>query len=379
MSLQTSPIILVLGGYGNFGKRICATLAKEASLQIVIAGRNINKAKELANRIQHEIPQSNIQPFLLDWQAANFKERLKESHADIVIHAAGPFQDQTYKVAETCIDLKIHYLDLADGRNFVTHIKQLNEKAVENGVVVISGASSVPGLSSVVVDTYAPEFAILREVDFGIAPGNKAERGNATIAGALTYSGKPFQRLEFGEWKTVYGWQNLHQYYYGDNLGMRWHANCDVPDLTLLPERYPTLKTVVFYAGLEVSILHYLMWNMSWLARLKLIKNLSLFHKPITAVSNWFNHLGTDAGGMYLRMYGTNLRYQPLEVKWTLVAEKGDGPYIPIIPSVILVKKIIQGMIPPGAQPCLGMFTLADFDQIAGSWHIYHTVEETVT
>jgi saccharopine dehydrogenase-like NADP-dependent oxidoreductase len=374
---MSKPRILVLGGYGIFGKRICQILADDPNLQIIVGGRDQKKAEKLIEKIKTEIPDADIIPFQIDWQSQDFEQKLKACQANILIHSAGPFQGQDYKVAHACIDAKIHYIDLSDGRAFVSEIKQLDEKAKAQGVIVISGASSVPGLSSVVVDKFAEKFGILREIDCGIAPANQIERGNATISAILGYTGKPFQRLENGEWKTVYGWQNLHKHYYGDNLGLRWHGNCDIPDLILFPERYPLVKTVVFHAGLEVTLLHLILWNMSWLSRIKLIKNWSFFIKPIVFMSNLFNRFGTDAGGMYIRMYGSSQKYQPLEVVWTLVAEKGQGPYIPTVASVILTKKILKGEITPGARPCLGMFSLDEFDDVISKWEIYHTVEET--
>ena len=39
--------VLILGGYGNFGKRIARALAADA-IPVVIAGRNREKAEELA-------------------------------------------------------------------------------------------------------------------------------------------------------------------------------------------------------------------------------------------------------------------------------------------------------------------------------------------
>lgn len=370
------PIVLILGGYGTFGTRIAKTLAKDPYLQVIVAGRSLEKAQALVLEIKKANPKSNVHALAMNWQDFDFAQKLKLSQADIVIHSAGPFQGQNYKVAQTCISLKIHYLDLSDGREFVTHIKELDELAKENGVVVVSGASTVPGLSSVIVDTYAQRFAILREIELGIASANKIDRGDATITSILGYTGKPFQRLEKGKWKTVYGWQNLHRHYYGDNIGLRWHGNCDIPDLVLFPERYPRVNTVTFHAGLEVSFLHHVLWLMSWLSRYKLIKNWAAFHKIITRISGWFSRYGTDIGGMYIRMYGSNYRYQPLEINWQLVAERGDGPYIPIVPSLIIVRKILQGLIPAGAMPCLGMFSMEEFEQTISSWHIYYTLEE---
>lgn len=371
------PKILILGGYGNFGKRICATLAKDLHLQIVIAGRDLKKAEKFAKEIREKNHRANIEALMLNWQAEDFAQKLRDTQTDIVIHTAGPFQGQRYAVAEACIDNKMHYIDLSDGREFVVNIKQLDEKAKLNNVAVISGASSVPGLSSVVVHTFADRFAILREIDFGIAPANKIERGDATITAILGYTGKPFQRLENGSWKTVYGWQNLHRHYYGDNLGLRWHGNSDIPDLVLLPELYPSVKTVVFHVGLEVSVLHFTMWLMSWLTRAKLVKNWAFFRKPIISLSHLFDRFGTEAGGMYVRLRGSNHRYQPLDITWNCIAEQGDGPYIPTIPSLILVDKLLKGEIAPGARPCLNMFSLKEFEQFASFWHIYYTVEET--
>ncbi len=370
--------ILVLGGYGNFGKRISTILAKDPDFAIIVAGHSLEKAQNVVAEIKEENPLADIQALCIDWQEKDFIDKLALSKANILIHTAGPFQTQDYTVATACIDLKIHYVDLADAREFVVNIKNLDERAKEAGVCVVSGATSVPGLSSTVIDKYASKFGILTGIDFGIAPGNKVLIGKATLAGVLENIGKPFMRLENGRWKLVYGWQNVHRHYYGDNLGYRWQANLDIPDLVLLPEKYPTLKNLVFHVGLEVSVLHFLMWKMSWLSRLKIVKNWASMTKTVHLLSRLFNRWGTDKGGMYVHMVGSNLEYQPLEINWTIVAEKGDGPFIPVIPNIIVIKKIIQGLITPGARPCMGMFSLTEFDKALASMHMYTTVEERV-
>jgi hypothetical protein len=209
-----------------------------------------------------------------------------------------------------------------------------------------------------------------------ISPGNKIERGDAVVKAILDYTGKPFIRLENGSWKTRYGWQDCHRRYYGDNLGLRWHASCDVPDLDLLPQQYPSLKTVSFFAGLEVTSMHLLMWMMSWLTRFKIISKWRKFQRPIIAMSRWFKNKGTDTGGMIIRMYGTNHRYQPLEIVWTLIAEQGDGPNIPIVSCVLIVEKLLKGELDPGARACVALYELAEFEKVIEAWHIYYHVEK---
>ena len=57
-----------------------------------------------------------------------------------------------YDVAKACIAWGCHYIDLADGREFVDGISALDALARENNVLVVSGASSVPCLTSALVD-----------------------------------------------------------------------------------------------------------------------------------------------------------------------------------------------------------------------------------
>jgi len=42
---------LVLGGYGNFGARICRALAGDPNVRLLIGGRDLGRAKALADRL----------------------------------------------------------------------------------------------------------------------------------------------------------------------------------------------------------------------------------------------------------------------------------------------------------------------------------------
>jgi hypothetical protein len=89
---------------------------------------------------------------------STLQEALRDLRVGTVIHTAGPFQGQDYTVARAAIDAGCHYVDLADGRQFVTGIVALDAAAKSRGLTSASGASSVPALSSAVVDHYLPEF-----------------------------------------------------------------------------------------------------------------------------------------------------------------------------------------------------------------------------
>ena len=343
--------VLILGGYGNFGKRIAHMLAVKG-IPVIIAGRDRQKAEVLAN----ELPGAQAVAFDVNQELDAQLEALKPL---IVINTCGPFQTSDYRIAETCIEKGVHYIDLADGRAFVTGITVLEARAKEKGVTVISGASTVPGLSSAVLEHYKNEFSEIESLRFGISPGQRVERGLATTKAIMTYVGKKLKPFPSAH-RTVYGWQNLYRQEYPE-LGKRWMANCDVPDLDLLPQRYG-IKNIQFSAGMENTFVHLGIWLFSWAVRLGLPLNLPHHAGALLRASHWFDAFGTADGGMHMIMRGKDRQGKPHERKWFLIAKDGHGPNIPCIAAVILTKKLVSGQkLENGAMPCLGLFTLEEF------------------
>lgn len=370
--------VLILGGYGNFGKRIAENLSAMQNVTLFIAGRNADKADALCCRLRDAGAVADLVPTVLDIDAPDFAQQLLTLCPNVVIHTGGPFQGQDYRVPNACIAAGSHYIDLADGRRFVCDITELDSFAREKNVLVVSGASSVPGLSSAVIDQYYPEFSSLDSIDFAIAPGNQAERGYATVDAILSYTGHAFPTWVEGQWQQRYGWGNSRVLDFGSVIGRRPTANVDIPDLELFPARYSEVKTVLFQAGLELPILHYGMASMAWLARKKWVKNWANYTRPIMRASRWFERLGTDIGGMRIVMSGTDRDGQSLSIEWRLTATDGIGPYIPTLSAIILAKKLlsdIDALPQRGAMPCLGLFTVADFDDEALPLGITHRTD----
>ena len=192
--------VLILGGYGNFGQKISTRLAK-SGISIIIAGRSKEKAEKLAKQLTAEATGFNVNKEL--------NEQLKILKPSVVINTCGPFQNADYAVAKTCIENKVHYIDLADGRDFVCGITALDAMAKQNDVLVVSGASTVPGLSSAVLKNFKGEFSIIDSLVYGITPGQKTSRGLATTQGVLSYLGKPLKKSRGS--KIRYGWMFVLQ------------------------------------------------------------------------------------------------------------------------------------------------------------------------
>src|SRR6185295_15428736 len=116
--------VLLLGGYGAFGGRIAERLARENDVEVVVAGRSLQRAHEFAARVQQGA-RARITPARLDGiqVAAGDLAALRPL---LVINASGPYQHQDYRLARACVAAGVHYLDLADAREFVTGIGTLD-------------------------------------------------------------------------------------------------------------------------------------------------------------------------------------------------------------------------------------------------------------
>jgi short subunit dehydrogenase-like uncharacterized protein len=173
--------VLIIGGYGNFGSYIARSLKGEAGIRLLIGGRSVEKARAFATSLDafHSAEGFTVD---IDGDLAAAFARIAP---DIVVHTTGPFQTQDHRVARACIAQGSHYLDLADARDFVVTIASLDTEAKAKGVLVVSGASSVPCLTAAVIDAYLPAFEQLEAVDYGISAAQQTNRGLATTAAVL--------------------------------------------------------------------------------------------------------------------------------------------------------------------------------------------------
>lgn len=363
--------VLVLGAYGNFGSRICRGLVGDPLIELIIAGRSLTKAETFCVELADENPVNLPFACAVDMSGNDFQKILREMHPDLVIHTCGPFQGQDYRVAKGCLDFGVSYIDIADGRRFVCDIGELDALAKQRGVLAVSGASTVPGVSSCVIDHLAKQFANIDDVYVALSPGNKSDRGLATVEAILSYTGKSFLQWCEGKWKDGYGWMDSRKIDFGEELLFRHVANVNVPDLELFPPRYNVRGSVAFQAGLELPVLHHAMRLLALTAKYNLIRNWRASGKFALAASNLLSGLGSDNGGMIVQVKGIAQNGESKIATWTLVAENNSGPNVPAASAIILARKMARAEITnTGAMPCMGLFSLNEFEQLVAGWGI---------
>jgi len=368
--------IVIIGGTGHFGGRICRRIIGEPNTELVVSSRSQASAQTIVDELRALNSMAVVSAARLDQSAQEFESDLLALHPDIVIHTAGPYQGQDYRVARACIQAGSHYIDLADGREFVQRFDSLHEEALRFDLLLVSGASTLPGLSSVVVDSLRGEFKEIQKIEISIAPAHQTPRGKSTIAAVLSYCGMPFQVWVDGEWVKMYGWQNLKRYRYPD-FGVRLSGACDVPDLGLLPDYVDGVETVTFHAALEARWEQLSLWNMGWITRAGIVKKWDRFVPTFQTISDRLIGFGSDVGGMNITMSGTSNNDQFKSVTWNLVARQNHGPEIPCSPALILARKLAANTIDTrGALPCLGMFSMSDLRSELSEFDVQWNVSE---
>lgn len=365
--------VLVIGGYGGFGARLSRRLAQAGHLPLV-AGRSLEKAARFAATL------SQAEPVRAD-RTGDLASMLAALRPDLVIDAAGPFQDSDYRVPLACIAAGIPYLDLADARGFVTGIGVLDAAARAAGVTVIAGASTAPALTGAVARQLSEGLDSVEQVEVALSASSRGTSSASVAQAALSYVGRPVRLWRGGRWTEAFGWQELRRETLRAPpfaLPRRFFALVDVPDHDLLPEILPGRPAVAFYAGNELAFQVLFLWLASWPVRWVWFHSLSgaaAWLLPLQRLTAWF---GTDRSGMTVTVIGQR-GAEEIERRWTLIAVDGDGPEIPTLAAILLTEDMFADKLRAGAYDASALLTLNRFETLFAGLAVVHRTEERLS
>ena len=357
--------ILILGGYGNFGARIARALAGHPAINLTVAGRDAARAGAFAAELGPD-----VKGVALDVRADDRALRMANLGAQLVIHTAGPFQQQRYDVALAAAQAGAHYIDLADARRFVCDFAAHTDAAFQAARrCAISGASTVPALSSAVVDHLTRGWQRIDLIDLCIAPAQAAARGLATMTAVLSYCGEPVDVWLEGRWQVQHGWAQPRRVHFA-RLRPRLGALCDIPDLELFPLHYPGVRSVRFDAALEVTLAQRALAALAALRRARCIPRPDRWARTLNALAPLFDRFGSALGGMVVRVEGVDATGVPARRSWHIAADRNHGPEIPCMAAIVLARRLAEGSDKPpiGAQACVSALTLHDFEPEFARW-----------
>lgn len=370
------PRVLIVGVTGLFGGLLAHRMVKENHFTVVGAARSL----ESLNRFNEETGADVVVVNREDHAAVD--DVLSTLKPFAVVDCAGPFQfygDQPYRFAKQVLQAGCHYIDIADASDFVTEIVELDGLAKQHAKVAISGMSSTPAISAAVADQLTQSLTHVISIETTIIPGNRARRTLSVMKAILSQIGKPYEITRFGESERVFGWSETRRV----NLALpldapvseRLASLVHTPDDAIFPDRYGA-QTVTLRAGLEIKWFHRTLEFLALLVRWKLFRSIA----PLTTTARWvasfFENIGSDIGGMQVKVVGKTDKNTFVCRTWDLVASDGDGPEIPTLPVSVILDKLYNGSISAGARPSPGEITLADLEPQFNALNIQSTSNE---
>jgi Domain of unknown function (DUF4166)/Saccharopine dehydrogenase NADP binding domain len=376
MKRSTGKTVLIIGGYGQFGGRLSKRLSDISGITILVSGRTLAKAEALCQ--EHG---GNLRPAYFD-SRGDLDAQLARLNPWLVIDAAGPFQNvfgHDYALPKACIKHAVHYIDLSDSGTFTQGMSALAKDAKCAGIAIVSGASSVPALSSAVVDAVKAGFAQIRSIEGGISPGGKIEIGLSVTKAVLSYLGKPLKVFRGGEWTHELGYSRIHAHtiaLQGEKSMRRTFGLCDAPDLLLFPKHYKGVETVRFYGSQELWLIHINIRILAWLQKRELVQNLQNHARAFSFIGTHLGRFASERGGMYMRILGIDSDGRPISQQWHLIAQDGDGPFIPTLAAEILTRRWLKTAPKAGARAAVSEISLREFEHVFASLSIKSAFED---
>ena len=337
--------VVVLGGSGVFGSRLVRLLSRDGH-EVLAAGRGEAGLRQLS-------AETGCGVLVVDRRGD--LGALWEAAPEVVVDAAGPFHayGDPWRLARDCIAHRVHYLDLADDAAFCAGIGGLDAEAKAAGVVVLSGVSSVPCLSSAAVAALAEGWAEVDLISSAILPGNRAPRGRSVVESILHQAGTAFAQVLDGRPEMVRSWSDPRWFELAPGMRRRGYV-IEVPDQRLLAPVFGA-RTVEFRAGMELSLMNRglaaLSWARGWLGFGMLGWLVGLVRGAAVGLAPF----GSDAGGMVVEVTGRGGAGWERR-RWVLVAGRGEGPFVPAVAARAVLRDL--GTLAPGARPAVGVVSL---------------------
>ncbi|MBE9137879.1 saccharopine dehydrogenase NADP-binding domain-containing protein [Nodosilinea sp. LEGE 07088] len=280
--------VLLLGGLGRIGSSVAQDLLAHTDATLTLAGRRSAAGVNLTHPRQ--------QYLCLDVADG---EGLRRAIAgcDLVIHTAGPFSYRGSQVLQTCLDLGVNYLDVADHPPYVERALALSGQAAAAGVTAIVSTGVFPGISNSMARQGIEALEQPEAIHLSYVVAGSGGAGMTVMRTTFLELQHPIAAWIEGRWQAIAPYSQRQQVTfpapYGD-CAVYWFNTIEA---MTLPRSFP-VQTVTTKFGSLPDIYNHLTWLMAhaapkgWLRQPKTIESLAQVSYRMTQVSDRFSGIG---------------------------------------------------------------------------------------
>lgn len=251
MARQGPPTVLVLGGYGNAGRRIVRLLLEETDARVITAGRSETLARAHADRMNEALDRPRVFSTALDASDAP-AVRAALDGVDLLLVASSTSRHAS-AVARAALDAGVDYLDIHYAPGQTDAVRTLAPEVEAAALCFVIEGGFHPGLPAALVRHVANGFERLDTARVAAAvriDWRALDVGADTVREfAREIARTPMLVYRDGAWRRARWWstRDFATIHFGVPIDARSCAPVFLEELRRLPELYPTLRELGFY------------------------------------------------------------------------------------------------------------------------------------
>lgn len=250
---MASKTILILGGYGNTGRPLARLLLQESDAQLVLAGRNLEKAQLFVNELNLAFTGDRVRADRAD---ASDLSSLSQAFngVDCVVMASSTTQF-VRQVATAAMKAGIGYLDIQYSSKKIAYLKSIDTEIQRAGCCFITDGGFHPGLPALLVRFVAEYYDKLVSAKVGsvIKENWKSLEVEESTVRELVELINDFEMAIYksGKWKRVslIGTSDYIKMDFDGEFGNQFCAPMMLEEMRALPGLFPSLRETSFNVG----------------------------------------------------------------------------------------------------------------------------------
>ena len=330
--------ILIIGGYGGTGKVFCRYLLKETNLQLIVAGRRLEKAQELVDELSKQFPPIRISARYVD---ASDVESLRQAFHDIdFVLVAATTTQWAKQIAEAALEANIDYLDIYFQQDVYPVLEAMKQRIKSSGKCFITQAGFHPGLPAVYIRQGAQYFDRYDRAIIAFAMNVKIEKAESIYEIVDVFADYKPRYFKDGMWK-IGTYKDAIKIDFGQLFGVKKCMPLDMKEIESLPELYNLQEAGVFTPGFN--------WFVDWIVfpfmmlSQKIKKGcLRAFWARLLILG--INKFSPAKEGVVFILEAEGIKDNRLK-RLRIFSEHGNGYDFTVIPVIACLKQYLDGSI----------------------------------
>lgn len=243
--------VLVLGGYGGVGKSMSENLLRFTDVELIIAGRSIEKATRVMNSLLKKWPNRQVKAVFAD---VSDKPSLLNAFKNIdVVIVTTTTADKMEAIGKAALEAGCDMIDILVRGDVVDQLENLERRIVSKQRIFITQAGFHPGLPAPFIKYPKDQFDVYSTANVVMAMNSLFEKPGSTHEIIYEIVAPNSKTLEEGIWKNS-SYKDAVTIQFSDDFGVRKCYPVQMREILPLKEQLGLTNMGVYAAGFNVFV-----------------------------------------------------------------------------------------------------------------------------